>query len=58
MKIFEGLRVNTLTLFVDKYLEKKAFFVLCNETMKFVFSEPGPRRSLPCVHGSARFPPP
>ena len=41
MKIFEGLRVNTLTLFVDKYLEKKAYFELCNETMKFVFSEPG-----------------
>ena len=26
MKIYEGLKVNTLTLFVVKYLEKKVFF--------------------------------
>ena len=43
MKIFEGLRVNTLNLFVDKYLEMKAYFEFCNETMKFGFLEPFPQ---------------
>ena len=32
---------NTLTMFVEKYPEKKAYFELCNETMKFAFPEPG-----------------
>jgi elongation factor 3 len=31
-----------LTQFVEKYPEKKAYFEISNETMKFVFPEPGP----------------
>merc|ERR1711904_287277 len=31
-----------LTQFVEKYPEKKAYFELSNETMKFTFPEPGP----------------
>ena len=43
MKIFERLRVNTLILFVDKYLEMKAYFVFfatSRSSMKFDFLEP------------------
>merc|ERR1712063_95667 len=36
-----GIKGTTLTQFVEKYPEKKAYFELSNETMKFVFPEPG-----------------
>ena len=32
---------NTLTMFVEKYPEKRAYFVLSNRTIKFAFLEPG-----------------
>ena len=48
LKIFKGLKGNILTVFVEKYPQKKAYFELSNETMKFVFSEPGPQVIL-CV---------
>merc|ERR1712028_271992 len=38
LKTFKG---TTLTQFVEKYPEKKSYFELSNETMKFVFPEPG-----------------
>ena len=34
-------RGNTLTMFVEKYPEKRAYFELSNGTIKFAFSEPG-----------------
>ena len=33
-------------MFVEKYPEKKAYFELSNETMKFAFPEPGPLESV------------
>ena len=42
LKTFEGVNGNTLTMIVEKYPEKKAYFELSNETMKFAFPEPGP----------------
>ena len=42
LKTFKGVKANTLTMFVEKYPEKKAYFGLSNETMKFAFPEPGP----------------
>ena len=42
LKTFEGVKGNTLTMFVEKYLENKVYFELSNETMKFAFPEPGP----------------
>merc|ERR1712217_899931 len=42
LKTFKGSKGTTLTQFVEKYPEKKAYFELSNETMKFVFPEPGP----------------
>ena len=42
LKTFKGVKGNTLTMFVEKYPEKKAYFELSNETMKFAFPEPGP----------------
>jgi elongation factor 3 len=41
LKTFKGVKGTTLTQFVEKYPEKKAYFELTNETMKFVFPEPG-----------------
>merc|ERR1712048_1480787 len=41
LKTFKGNKGTTLTEFVEKYPEKKAYFELSNETMKFVFPEPG-----------------
>jgi len=41
LKTFKGTKGTTLTEFVEKYPEKKAYFELSNETMKFVFPEPG-----------------
>jgi len=41
LKTFKGNKGTTLTQFVEKYPEKKSYFELSNETMKFVFPEPG-----------------
>jgi len=41
LKTFKGEKGRTLTQFVEKYPEKKAYFELSNEVMKFVFPEPG-----------------
>jgi len=41
LKTFKGTKGTTLTQFVEKYPEKKSYFELSNETMKFVFPEPG-----------------
>merc|ERR1711920_56463 len=40
-KTFKGTKGTVLTEFVEKYPEKKAYFELSNEIMKFVFPEPG-----------------
>merc|ERR1719217_2062170 len=42
LKTFKGDTGKCLTQFVEKYPEKKSYFELSNETMKFVFPEPGP----------------
>jgi len=42
LRTFKGVKGQTLTMFVEKYPEKKAYFELSNETMKFAFPEPGP----------------
>merc|ERR1719454_1518244 len=42
LKTFKGEEGKCLTQFVEKYPEKKAYFELSNETMKFTFPEPGP----------------
>ena len=42
LKTFKGEKGRTLTQFVEKYPDKKAYFELSNDTMKFVFPEPGP----------------
>ena len=36
-------------MFVEKYLVKKAYFELCNETMKFAFLESSPIESKPTI---------
>merc|ERR1711977_354512 len=41
LKTFKGEKGKCLTEFVEKYPEKKAYFELTNETMSFVFPEPG-----------------
>merc|ERR1712019_292104 len=41
LKTFKGIKGNCLTQFVEKYPEKKAYFELSNEVMKFSFPEPG-----------------
>jgi elongation factor 3 len=41
LKTFKGVKGQTLTQFVEKYPEKRAYFELTNETMRFVFPEPG-----------------
>merc|ERR1712054_161775 len=41
LKTFKGIKGTTLTQFVEKYPEKKAYFELSNEVMKFTFPEPG-----------------
>merc|ERR1712012_274384 len=41
LKTFKGTKGSTLSQFVEKYPDKKAYFELTNETMKFVFPEPG-----------------
>merc|ERR1712205_293012 len=43
LRTFKGSTKGTvLTEFVEKYPEKKSYFELSNETMKFTFPEPGP----------------
>jgi len=42
LKTFKGVKGQTLTQFVEKYPEKKAYFEITNETMRFTFPEPGP----------------
>merc|ERR1711998_757256 len=42
LKTFKGVKGTCLAPFVEKYPEKKAYFELTNETMKFTFPEPGP----------------
>merc|ERR1712057_70447 len=42
LKTFKGEKGKCLAQFVDKYPEKKAYFELSNETMRFTFPEPGP----------------
>ena len=44
-----GAESNTLTMFAEKYLVKKAYFELSNETMKFAFPEPGPVEGKPTI---------
>merc|ERR1711937_607893 len=41
LKTFKGDKGKCLTQFVEKYPEKKAYFELSNEVMKFTFPEPG-----------------
>jgi len=42
LRTFKGELGKTLTQFVEKHPEKKAYFELSNESMKFTFPEPGP----------------
>jgi len=42
LKTFKGEKGKTLSQFVEKYPEKKAYFELSNETMAFTFPAPGP----------------
>merc|ERR1719331_935686 len=42
LKTFNGVKGQCLAQFVEKFPEKKAYFELSNETMKFTFPEPGP----------------
>merc|ERR1740117_1205700 len=41
LRTFKGVKGQCLTQFVEKYPEKKSYFELSNEIMKFVFPEPG-----------------
>merc|ERR1712151_1012349 len=41
LKTFKGEKGVTLTQFVEKYPDKKSYFELSNEIMKFTFPEPG-----------------
>merc|ERR1712205_297784 len=41
LKTFKGTKGSCLTQFVEKYPDKKAYFELSNEVMKFTFPEPG-----------------
>ena len=42
LKMFRGEQGNVLKEFVDKYPEKKGYFELRNDVVKFNFPEPGP----------------
>merc|ERR1712125_129046 len=46
LKTFKGDKGSCLTQFVEKYPEKKAYFELSNEVMKFTFPEPGPMEGV------------
>merc|ERR1712242_240794 len=41
LKTFKGVKGTCLTQFVEKYPEKKSYFELSNDVMKFTFPEPG-----------------
>merc|ERR1711966_411832 len=41
LRTFKGIKGTCLTQFVEKYPEKKSYFELSDETMKFTFPEPG-----------------
>merc|ERR1711957_812320 len=41
LRTFKGVKGQTLTMFVEKYPEKKSYFELSNEIMKFSFPLPG-----------------
>merc|ERR1712241_394711 len=41
LKTFKGTKGSTLSQFVEKYPDKKAYFELTNETMSFTFPTPG-----------------
>merc|ERR1719456_2167672 len=42
LKVFKGEIGSTLQKFVEKYPDKKSYFELRNDKVKFVFPEPGP----------------
>tara|TARA_Y100000816_G_scaffold193718_1_gene141411 strand:+ start:5304 stop:8381 length:3078 start_codon:yes stop_codon:yes gene_type:complete len=42
LRMFTGTKGNVLQEFVDKYPEKKGYFELKNDVVKFKFPEPGP----------------
>merc|ERR1712127_300410 len=46
LKTFKGIKGKCLSQFVEKYPEKKSYFELSNETMKFTFPEPGPMEGV------------
>merc|ERR1719502_970431 len=46
LKTFKGTKGSVLTKFVEKYPEKKAYFELSNEVMKFTFPMPGPMEGV------------
>jgi elongation factor 3 len=46
LKTFKGEKGKTLTQFVEKYPEKKSYFELSNEVMKFAFPAPGPMEGV------------
>merc|ERR1712056_36321 len=46
LKTFKGTKGNCLTQFVEKYPDKKAYFELSNEIMRFTFPEPGPMEGV------------
>merc|ERR1719506_960167 len=41
LKTFKGVKGATLTKFVERFPDKKSYFELSNEIMKFTFPEPG-----------------
>merc|ERR1711990_245159 len=41
LKTFKGTKGECLTQFVEKHPEKKSYFELSNEIMRFIFPEPG-----------------
>merc|ERR1719361_3229935 len=46
LKTFKGTKGSTLSQFVEKYPDKKAYFELTNETMSFSFPTPGPMEGV------------
>merc|ERR1711975_21133 len=46
VKTFQGEKGHTLTQFVDRYPEKRSYFELSNEIMKFSFPTPGPMEGV------------
>jgi elongation factor 3 len=46
LKMFNGTAGKCLTEFVEKYPEKKSYFELSNDIMKFTFPDPGPLEGI------------